>query len=151
MASGIYNDEGRRLELSHDYAAIQWFWRNVEGSPVILEGWAPYYRWGARFSIYTGLPAVLGWDWHEKQQRWGYQQLVEGRVAEIKDAYSSTDPNKALAVLRKYDVRYVIVGELERAYYPAAGLAKFDTLVGSQLDLVYDYQGVKIYQVRGAA
>lgn len=151
LNSAVYNDEGRRLVLGNDYAAIQWLWQNVRGSPVVLEGWAPYYRWGARVAIYTGLPAVLGWDWHERQQRWGYQQEVERRVNEVNDAYSSTNPTTALAVIHEYGVSYVYVGELERAYYPAAGLAKFDALVGSTLDLVYDARGVKIYHVRGAA
>ncbi|MHB1415370.1 MAG: DUF2298 domain-containing protein, partial [Chloroflexota bacterium] len=147
MQQATYVDEGRVLALGQDQAAIDWLKQNVTGSPVILEGWAPYYRWGARVSIYTGLPTVIGWDWHEKQQRWGYQYEVDRRVAEVNDAYSSPDPQKALAVLREYGVSYVYVGALETAYYPPAGLAKFDAMVGHELDLVYNAQGVKIYRV----
>ena len=44
---------------------------NVQGSPVIVEA-APagvQYAWMGRISIYTGLPDVVGWEWHEEQQR----------------------------------------------------------------------------------
>ena len=44
---------------------------------------------------------------------------------------------------------YVYVGDLERAFYPEDGLRKFDLMVGSDLDVVYDQDGVKIYRVRG--
>ena len=151
MRTAVYPDEGRLLDLKEDYAAIQWLWRNVRGSPVVLEGWAPYYRWGARVAIYTGLPAVLGWDWHEKQQRWGYQEDVERRVGEVNDAFTSTDPAAAMLVVREFGVSYIYVGGLEKAYYPPEGLAKFDAMVGQELELVYDSQGVKIYHVQGAA
>ena len=43
-------------------------------------------------------------------------------------------------------VRYVVVGGLERAYYPAFGLAKFGTM--PELRLAYDADGVQIYEVQ---
>jgi hypothetical protein len=38
-----------------------------------------------------------------------------------------------------------VVGGLERAYYPAIGLAKFGTM--PELGLVYDADDVQIYEV----
>ena len=52
--------------------------------------------------------------------------------------------------MAKYDVRYIYVGDVEHSYYPAAGLNKFDDMVGKQLDVIYDNEGVKIYRVIGA-
>ena len=50
-----------------------------------------------------------------------------------------------LAVLRKYDVRWVYVGGVERGYYPASGLDKLRTM--PELRLAYDADGVQIYEV----
>jgi uncharacterized membrane protein len=48
--------------------------------------------------------------------------------------------------LRKYQVRYVVVGGLERAYYPAAGLDKLRSM--PELRLAYDAGDVQIYEVQ---
>jgi uncharacterized membrane protein len=120
---------------------------NVQGTPTIAEGSAPLYHWGARYSIYTGLPTILGWDWHQKQQRWGYQEQVDQRQRDENKLYETSDPSTARDILRKYGVQLVVVGGLERAYYPAAGLAKFDRMVGTDLQVVYSEGSVTIYQV----
>jgi uncharacterized membrane protein len=45
-------------------------------------------------------------------------------------------------LLDKYNVRYIYVGELERAYYDHHALRKFDRAVAEgQLMLVYDHRG----------
>ncbi|MBI2321595.1 MAG: hypothetical protein HYU88_05770, partial [Chloroflexi bacterium] len=147
MRSAVQREEGRPLTLRYDWEAIRWLQVNVAGSPVVLEAQVPIYRWGSRVSIYTGLPTVLGWDWHQKQQRWGYQQLVEQRAADVRVMYADPDPARKLDLLRRYDVRYVYVGELERAYYPAPGLAAFEQLLGGGLERVYQNPGVVVYRV----
>ena len=79
--------------------AIRWMLENVEGTPTILEGATPLYHWGSRFSIYTGLPTVLGWDWHQKQQRMAYSNRVEERQREVDRAYESADPEVAWTIV----------------------------------------------------
>jgi YYY domain-containing protein len=140
-----YSDDGQDLNLPGDAQALRWMQNNVQGTPVVLEGRSPVYRWGSRFSIYTGLPTILGWDVHEGQQRTGYMGMLQERIGDVERAYSSTNPQDALNVLRKYQVRYVVVGGLERKYYPAAGLAKFRNM--PDLQLVYDADDVQIYEV----
>ena len=58
MLTSTYFEQGQEMDLSQDYAAIRWMQENVKGSPVIVEGVSTEYRWGARFSINTGLPAL---------------------------------------------------------------------------------------------
>ena len=158
MERAVYHDGGdtRRgiqpatYQLRFDRDAIVWMQDHIQGSPVILEGHTVEYRWGNRYAIYTGLPAVVGWSWHQRQQRSIYTRpVVENRIADVRTIYDTTDVNKALDLLRRYDVSYIIVGQLERQYYRADGLAKFDRMVQQGLlDLVYENPGVKIYRVK---
>jgi YYY domain-containing protein len=140
------------MPLDDDYKAINWLLDNVQGSPVILEAQTPEYRWGSRVSIYTGLPTVIGWNWHQRQQRGGYESLVEQRSAEVRFMYNNVVPFSAIQpLLDKYHVKYIYLGDLERAYYDQAGLDKFDQAVADgQLTVVYDDSGVKIYEYDGA-
>jgi uncharacterized membrane protein len=140
-----YRDDGKDLNVSADAKAIRWVQDTVPGTPVILEGRSPVYRWGNRFSIYTGLPTILGWDVHQTQQRSGYPGMIQERVGDVERAYGTINPDEALGLLRKYQVRYVVVGGLERAYYPGPGLEKFQRM--PELRVVYDADGVQIYQV----
>jgi uncharacterized membrane protein len=121
----------------------------VQGSPVIVEGNCPEYRWCTRYTIYTGLPGVLGWNWHQRQQRGFVRPLiVEDRVAEIMGFYNTTDPNLALAFLKKYDVRYIIVGQVENIYYPGEGLNKFEFYDGQYWTEVFRTGQTVIYEVK---
>jgi YYY domain-containing protein len=138
--------------LSEDYAMIRWLQENVQGTPTIIEGIsdAVLYKWGGRISIHTGLPTVIGWDWHQKQQR-GLNEmgrLIDARVANTNAFYHTLNVRAAWDILRFYDVSYVIVGRLERAYYEAGGLAKFDQMVEmGLLEPVYQNGGSTIYRV----
>ena len=146
--TAVYYDEGRPLELKADMDAIHWLQRNIDGSPVILEGNAPLYRWGSRVSIYTGLPTVIGWDWHERQQRAVVPADVVGwRLADVGTLYNSTDRMAVAHLLKLYDVSYVYVGQLEQVYYDRRGLAKFAAW-SDMFRPVYQQGPVTIYEVR---
>src|SRR5450756_671950 len=107
------------MDLSEDYRAIRWMQDNVQGSPVIVEAASAgvQYRWHQRFSIYTGLPDVVGWEWHQVQQRVLDSGTVIARGKVVDAFYATTDLAAARDFLRKYNVRYIIVGQLERAKY----------------------------------
>ncbi|MEJ5203191.1 MAG: DUF2298 domain-containing protein, partial [Anaerolineales bacterium] len=148
MQYASYNDTGNEYTLAEDYRAIRWVQENIKGSPVIVEGNTPEYRWGSRFTIYTGLPGVVGWNWHQRQQR---AILPSTRVTDRVDAigwfYNTADPNEAVKFLRTYDVRYIIVGKLERANYNVQGLAKFEEYDGIYWKTVYRDGDTAIYEV----
>jgi len=148
MNTSTYSDQGKDMDLSQDYRAITWMQNNVQGSPVLVEANTSIYRWGTRFTIYTGLPGVLGWDYHQTQQRSVVtSDWVTSRVGEIKDFYSTTDLTAASSFLAKYKVKYIILGQLEQAYYPGPGLAKFAQQNGKLWKEVYRDLDTVIYEV----
>jgi uncharacterized membrane protein len=148
MPYSEYVDVGGVLHLEEDYLAIQWLQQNVEGSPVIVEGNAPLYHWASRMTIYTGLPGVLGWDWHQIQQR-GFVQSskIPERRGAIDEFYTTIEVATAKNFLAAYDVEYIILGELERNFYPGPGLDKFEQFNGSLWQEVYRNGATIIYKV----
>ena len=148
MAQAVHQEEGRSLRLKWDLEAIRWLQDNVEGSPVILEAHHDQYHWTSRMADYTGLPTVLGWPWHQIQQRTPYADAIEERSRDISEIYSTADAGRTKELLAKYEVEYIVVGELERAHYPATGLDKFEQMVGKGLVFPeFRNQGVNIYRV----
>ena len=138
---------GDVIDLAADYEGIEWLQQNVEGSPVVLEGVTPSYRWGGRVSMYTGLPSIIGWQWHQEQQRAGYAYEVGERTRDVQTIYSTLDVRTALDLMREYGVRYVYLGHLERIYFPE-GMFKFEDGLGGALEKVFDNGETAIYRVK---
>ena len=149
----IYKDEGRVINLGLDYAGLRFMQDHVAGTPTIVEGHTVEYRWGSRYSIYTGLPAVIGWNWHVRQHNSLLPgSVVERRIGAVVDFYNTGDIETAVEFLRRYQVQYVIVGDLERTYYAPEGIAKFPRMVeqGKLQELFTSQAGlsqVSIYKV----
>ncbi len=146
------NPELGYFSLDDDYNMIRWLQENVQGTPIIMEGRSlpSEYHWGGRVSIYTGLPSVLGWNFHQRQQRTfdPLPRLVQQREANVNAFYTTLDIDTAWGILQHYDVSYIIVSNLERAYYPADALAKFDRMAGQGLlEVVYQQGAATVYKV----
>ena len=147
MQNAVHFERDQAIELKWDQEAIRWLQDNVQGSPVVLEAHMEQYRWGSRIAIYTGLPTVLGWPWHQFQQRTAYDFAIFQRADDIAEIYNTTDVTRALDLLRTYQVGYMVVGDLERAVYEAGGLNKFQLMEEQGLlRQVFQNQGVSIYQ-----
>ncbi|MBN1230963.1 MAG: glycosyltransferase family 39 protein [Anaerolineales bacterium] len=148
MGYATYPDQDATYDLSQDQKAIRWVQENIEGSPVFLEGHTSEYRWGSRFSIYTGNPSVIGWNWHQRQQR-GFiaGTNVEERINDVRNFYDTDDPEYAVTILNKYTVSYFVVGQLEENYYQAEGLEKFSVGEGIYWTEIYHDEDTSIYQV----
>jgi uncharacterized membrane protein len=104
MQHAYFTDDWGTMDLSQDYRAIRWLQENVQGSPVIAEAnLRALYRWGSRYTINTGLPSVVGWEWHQQQQRavnpgtW-----VTERIAEVDDFYLTTDETAGFSARTMY-------------------------------------------------
>ncbi len=142
MDTITHSERNAVIPLAADAGVIRWLQDNVTGSPVIMEGLSDIeYQWGNRISIYTGLPAVVGWRWHQVQQRMVMPGgTVEARQNEVRFFYDTPDADEAYAILQRYRVRYVILTPFERAYMTSPeGELKFKTLVEQgRLRVVYE-------------
>jgi Flp pilus assembly protein TadD len=105
-----------------------------------------YRAYGIRVAANTGLPTIVS-QLHVDEQR--DPLLAAQRSRDVTTLFEAIDTETKLRLLARYDVDYIYVGAVERAFYAAAGLQKFDAMVGTYLDVAYDAPGVRIYSVVG--
>ncbi len=128
-----------RKYYSDEAKALDWLANAPYG--VVAEAVGGAYSSYGRISVYSGLPAVLGWQNHEGQWRGGYEE-VGTRPQDIEKLYTTSDWETARLVLEQYDVRYVYVGDLEYQTYPV-NLSKFE----QNLRVAFRSGSVVIYEV----
>jgi uncharacterized membrane protein len=160
--SWIETDRGERIDFTGDLAAIEWLRANAGSHDVLLEASiGPYRGNGSRIVAGTGLPAVLGWDRHERQQR--YEPGIDARLRDVRLFYTTADQALKQRILDEYQVRYVIVGDVERywrvaagfagavtndePYSTPAGLAAIDQMVGTDLRIAFRSGDTTVYEV----
>ena len=127
-------------EHPDDFAAIAWMREHVHGLPVVLEATGNPYSYYARFSSNTGLPTILGWANHEGLWR-SHDTEVAQRATQVARMYNAPTLDEVRALLDTFGVRYIVVGELERKDYQAAGLQKFQ-----QLKVAFSRGGTTVYE-----
>lgn len=127
-------------ENPDEAAAIQWLQSAQDG--VIVEATRPgdAYSAYARISIYTGLPTVIGWGNHEGQ--WREQSLQGSRVQDVETLYTSPDWPITQEIIKRYNIRYVYIGNLERSTYHVSE-DKFNRF----LKPVFQQGNVTVYEV----
>jgi uncharacterized membrane protein len=150
LGRAVYAFGERPLRLADDARLIDWLRRNSGIDDVVLEAQLPEYRWGSRIAVFTSRPTILGYRFHESQQRPvpALGDAIELRRRNVFAMYASTDVQRTLAALVHYHVRYVVVGGLERAAYPPQSLAKFEALAArGALEVAYRSGDDAIYRV----
>ena len=129
-----------------DAAAIVWLRQNVPGVATILEASGGSYSYAGRISAQTGLPTLLGWDGHELQWR-GNTIEQDKRRPDIERIYRYATGNELRQLLDRWQIDYVIVGDLERQTFGVT--PQSEARLAQVMDLVYDAEGVRIYRRRG--
>ena len=80
-------------------------------------------------ATYSGGAAVLGWAGHQLQWRGPVPELGR-READLAQLYSGNlDADAIRALLARYGVAYVVVGDLEREKYGLGVDARFDGIL----------------------
>jgi len=139
---GLNGTNYLKINYPNDYEAIQWINKNIQGQPVILEAQGDSYTDYARVSANTGLPTVLGWTVHEWLWR-GTYDIPAPRIPEIQKLYESKDVKETKALLDKYNVSYVFIGDLERQKYSNLNDEKFK-LLGK---IIFKKGNTEIYKI----
>ncbi|GIK54597.1 MAG: hypothetical protein HND44_00825 [Chloroflexi bacterium] len=150
-----YQENGQTVPLGYDHDAILWIQRHLPGSPLIAEGYSDnYYRSITnRVAMYTGLPNIIGWSGHQRQQRAALPGgMIDIRIQDVHRLYNTTSIAEALSIIQKYGVEYIYVGQLEWVLYDPQGLLKFDQMADAGLlEEVYRNDGTSIYRVMDAS
>jgi YYY domain-containing protein len=109
--------DGARLFQSQypdDAAAAFWLANAPDG--VVAEAVGGSYSDYARMAAYSGLPDVFGWPDHEHLWH-GIMALQGTRQKDIPILYQTSNWEDARTILERYEIRYVVVGTLERQSY----------------------------------
>ncbi len=130
-----------------DREAAEWLIANTPPGTVIVEAYGGGYAHNGRMSMATGRPTVMGWDGHEHQWR-GVRDEIDPRKGDVDTIYKSADGAVVRDRLRHYGVRYLVLGETERAQFglTPADERRFETLLGAP---VWTSSGgkVKLFEV----
>jgi len=140
---GFTLDDFDRVQRENpDEAAAIVFLRSAPDGVIVEATGNPYSSVG-RISIYTGLPTVLGWGNHEGQWHGSdFQGLLMQRKQDIETLYATPNWQETQLILDQYNVRYVVVGNLERTSY-RVNEEKFNTF----LRPVFQQGNITIYEV----
>lgn len=97
-----------------DVAAVEW----LKSAPVgtVVEAVGGSYSGYGRISGHSGMPTILGWPGHEAQWRGGYEEQG-ARLGDVETIYRTGSWEQTEALLQQYNVRYIVVGNLERSTY----------------------------------
>ena len=146
------NEDEARKEILRNLAsylkAVEWFNRNVKGSPVICEGYGDSYSDCCIISAYTGLPTVFGWQTHEWLWRFSgivdketdkfvsnpeddvWDKVIAPRQADVDTIYESEDRNEIQAIIDKYGIEYLVLGGMEYAKFEGENTELFYAMFG---------------------
>ncbi|MBR3248306.1 MAG: hypothetical protein IKG03_07915 [Clostridiales bacterium] len=142
-------------------ACAEWFNENVKGSPVICEAYGDSYTDNCFISAYTGLPTVFGWQTHEWLWRFHgivnketdtlesdpdrdvWKLYITPRHADVDTIYWNDYPSEVQSVIDKYQIEYIIMGDLERYKYGRDNSGVFSELG----PVVFQYEDLRVYKV----
>jgi len=125
-----------------DYTAILWINKNIKDQPTILEAQGDSYTDYERISVNTGLPTIIGWTVHEWFWRNDYN-VVSLRINDVRTIYETTNLSLTKNLLKKYNVYYVFIGNLERQKYINLKENKFKKLG----KVVFENGTSKLYKI----
>lgn len=140
---GLTLDDFDRVQRENPDEAAAILWLRSAPDGIIAEATGNPYSSVGRISIYTGLPTMIGWGNHEGQWRDpSFRGLLDQRREDVETLYTTPDWQITQSILESYNVRYVVIGDLERTSY-RVNEGKFNNF----LKPVFQQGNVTIYEV----
>ncbi|MBI4330053.1 MAG: hypothetical protein HY673_02085 [Chloroflexi bacterium] len=124
--------------------ALAWLKNNTPEGAVIAEAFGNDYSEAGRISQRTGIPTIIESAEHQKIWR-GADEDFKGRPEDVEAIFRSGNPQQVSALLAKYRVVLIYVGDLERRQYGDQVVTRFNSVA----DVVFRNQAAAIYRVRG--
>ncbi|MBR4403533.1 MAG: hypothetical protein IKT10_00305 [Clostridiales bacterium] len=158
--SSIVNDNYAGNIVSYKLCA-DWFNKEIKGSHVICESYGDSYTDISIISAYTGNPTVFGWLTHE--WLWRFHGIIDKdqdilvsdpandvwalyitpRHNDIDTIYWSDSVEEVQTMIDKYQIEYIIMGDMERFHF-----GYDNSYVFSQLgERVFEYDTLTVYKV----
>ncbi len=110
-----------------DKEIIDFLNSKISNQPVILEAQGDSYTDYERISANTGLPTVAGWWVHEWLWR-GSSDVIGERIPEVKSLYESENIKLTKELIEKYQIKFVVISQLEKEKYINLNYDKFNKL-----------------------
>lgn len=96
---------------------------------VVAEAAGSSYRQFTRIAMHTGLPTVVGWEWHLRQRGQIFGE-IENRVRDLETIYAGVVAGERRRVLDCYGIDWIVLGDLERATYGLDAVDPFEGIPG---------------------
>jgi uncharacterized membrane protein len=97
--------------------------RDQPPGTTLIEAVGGAYTEYARFSAYSGVPALIGWENHELVWRGhGVTGETSRRAQLVRTVYGSGNPEEVRRLVEEAGVHLVVVGTLERKDHPPESL-----------------------------
>ena len=125
-----------------DYGGIEYLNR-LNGVHTIVEAVGDSYTDAGKVSELTGHQTVLGWPVHEWLWHNDYTYVGE-RTGDVRQIYTSDNGKEVTALLDKYGIEYIFVGQNERELY---GDEVNDEILKSMGDIVWSKDTYYIVKV----
>ena len=121
MPENLVDYSDHDITMVDDLAVINWLKANANSDDVILEYPGDDFSFDSRISTMTALPTPLGWSAHE----WLWRSVnlsvdfpddLQERADDVIDIYTSEDMEHNKELLKKYNIKYIVVGYMERLH-----------------------------------
>ncbi|MEL7625830.1 MAG: DUF2298 domain-containing protein [Anaerolineaceae bacterium] len=150
-AEGFQPGDGYSLNGKQDFyksspdemAAAEWLAKAPNGvmAEAVSDTGGSYSTYNI-ISTFSGMQTILGWIGHEAQWRGGYEE-IGSRQSDLRTLYSTADWSQAESLIDLYNIRYIVVGTLERQTYQLD-----ETKFEENMNKVFDTATVDIFEVR---